>query len=155
MSKEKTKSTLSRRNFIRLGALAGAAAPSIVVSARAQEPEREWELDVGLNELNEATIADLLRAMARRQLTAVELVDFYLARIAAFDQRKVDSVLEVNTEARSIARARDLQRGTGVPVGPLHGIPILLKDNIDTASSRSEAATASTSSACRVFRRCS
>lgn len=133
MSEEKNKSNapLSRRNFIQLSTLAGATIPAIAVSARGQETERD--LAVGLHELNEATIADLLRAMARRQLTSVELVDFYLARIASFDQQKVNSVLEVNSEARSIARARDMQRRTGVPLGPLHGIPILLKDNIDTA----------------------
>jgi hypothetical protein len=62
MSKEKNKSIppLSRRNFIRLSALAGAAAPAIAASARAQVAEQERRLQVGLHELNEVTTAGSL-----------------------------------------------------------------------------------------------
>jgi amidase len=85
--------------------------------------------------LEEATIAELQAAMESGDLSAVELVDFYIRRIETLDQSgpKVNSVLELNPQARQIAKNRDRERRDTGPRGPLHGIPILLKDNIDTA----------------------
>jgi len=82
-----------------------------------------------------ATIAQLQAAMAGRTLTARRLVDFYLERIAALDVNgpALRSVIETNPDALAIADQLDQERQTGGPRGPLHGIPILLKDNIDTA----------------------
>jgi amidase len=73
--------------------------------------------------------------MAAGRLTALELVDFYLARIDALDQHgpRVNSIIEVNPDARDIAQALDMERRAQGPRGPLHGIPVVLKDNIDTA----------------------
>lgn len=86
-------------------------------------------------DLNTATIADLQAALETGRITSLQLVDAYLARIAAFDhgtKPELDSIRDVNPTAREQARALDAERSAGHVRGPLHGIPILLKDNIDT-----------------------
>jgi amidase len=86
-------------------------------------------------QLEEATIVELQAAMNNGQLTAHQLVEMYLERIDALDQQgpELHSILEINPDTREIARALDQERSTKGPRGPLHGIPILLKDNIATA----------------------
>src|SRR5215213_7701814 len=86
-------------------------------------------------ELEELTVADLQAAMTARQLTARQLSEMYLARIDALDRNgpRLNTVIEVNPDALAIADALDRERAEGGPRGPLHGIPVLLKDNIDTA----------------------
>jgi amidase len=86
-------------------------------------------------EYAEATIADLARFQADGRLTARALAEAYLARIEAIDRSgpRINSVIELNPDALSIADALDAERATKGPRGPLHGIPVLLKDNIDTA----------------------
>jgi amidase len=81
--------------------------------------------------LNEATIEDIQYKMETGDLTSKELVMLYLKRIAEFDQ-KINSILEVNPDAIHIATALDVERKTKGARGPLHGIPVLIKDNIDT-----------------------
>lgn len=85
--------------------------------------------------LEEATIAQAQAAMEAGTLTAQELVRRYIARIEAFDRAGpgLRSVLEINPDALGIAAALDAERSDNGPRGPLHGMPILLKDNIDTA----------------------
>ena len=85
--------------------------------------------------LEDATIAQLQEAMAKGQLTSEQLVIRYLERIARFDQAGItlNAVLEINPDALYIAQAMDRERTLAGPRGPLHGIPVLLKDNIDTA----------------------
>ncbi|WP_447921695.1 amidase [Achromobacter aegrifaciens] len=80
-------------------------------------------------------IAELRAAMAAGRLSAMDLVRGYLARIAAHDQAgpALNAVLALNGEALAEAAARDAERQRGAALGPLHGIPILFKDNIDTA----------------------
>lgn len=82
--------------------------------------------------LEEATIADLQQAMASGKLTAVDLTKAYIERINKLDQQ-LKSVVEINPDALSIAEALDKERKNGKVRSVLHGIPILLKDNIDTA----------------------
>jgi len=86
-------------------------------------------------ELEETTIAQLQNEMLTGKLTARTLAEKYLARIEAVDKRgpAVNAVIELNPDALGIAAALDEERRTKGPRGPLHGIPILLKDNIDTA----------------------
>src|SRR5215470_8412092 len=79
----------------------------------------------------EKTIRQLQDAMARKEITAAELVQFYLDRIAKYD-RQVNAVLWVSPRALDDARALDVERVRGRTRGPLHGIPILLKDNFET-----------------------
>src|SRR2546422_2489921 len=124
---------LSRRNLLRLGALGGAAASltGLVTAPSARAAESAPD------DLNEATIFQLQAAMSSGRLTARELAEFYLERIEELDQDKngprVNSILEINPDALAIAGARDAERRARGPRGPLHGIPVLLKDNIDTA----------------------
>jgi len=86
-------------------------------------------------DLEEATVADLQRRMESGQDTARSLAEKYLARIDALDKAgpKLGSVIEVNPDALQIADALDAERKTKGPRGPLHGIPVLIKDNIATA----------------------
>jgi amidase len=83
---------------------------------------------------NEATVAQLQADMAAGRLTSEDLTREYIARIVALDQHGpgVNSVIELNPDALDMARHADKLRHQGTVLGPLHGIPILLKDNIDT-----------------------
>jgi len=85
--------------------------------------------------LQHTSIADLQAEMAGGRLTAKALVQQYLARIEALDRAgpRLNAVLEINPDALEIAAALDRERREGTVRGPLHGIPLLLKDNIDTA----------------------
>jgi amidase len=83
---------------------------------------------------NEATVAQLQAEMASGRLTSEELTEEYIARIVALDQNGpgVNAVIELNPDALAIARHMDRLRREGHVLGPLHGIPVLLKDNVDT-----------------------
>ncbi|MEX2466336.1 MAG: amidase family protein, partial [Gemmatimonadota bacterium] len=84
--------------------------------------------------LAEATIADLGRAFESGSLTAERLIEMHLARIDAYDQAgpALNAVLHLNPDALETARALDRERRERGPRSPLHGIPVVLKDNIDT-----------------------
>jgi amidase len=86
------------------------------------------------SELDEAGIADLQAAMAVGKESAVSLTKKYLRRIEQIDRDgpRLNSVIEINPDALEIAHELDRERKSGRTRGPLHGIPILLKDNIDT-----------------------
>ena len=83
---------------------------------------------------NEATIADLQAQMAAGRLTSVDLTNFYLQRIKQLDENgpALNSIIELNPDALVMAANADADRRRGRVRGPLHGIPVLLKDNIDT-----------------------
>src|SRR5256884_2037211 len=85
--------------------------------------------------LEEATIAGLQAAMTSGELTAHRLAQMYIERISALDRQgpSIKSILEINPEALEIARTLDEERHARGPRGPLHGIPVLLKDSIATA----------------------
>ena len=125
---------LSRRSFLRWSALAGAGASmaGAFPDSAAADPK---PLAEPAQEIVEATIAQLQTAMERGGLRSQDLVNAYLERIRTLDQRgpNVNSVIQINPDAKKIAKARDKERKDGHVRGPLHGIPILLKDNIDTA----------------------
>jgi amidase len=116
---------MDRREFL---ALTGAAG----VAARFPRSSSRWS---GIPELEEATVADLLVGQERGSFTARDLVQAYLDRIAAMDRRgpSLRSILDINPDALNIADSLDRERKAKGPRGPLHGIPVLLKDNIDTA----------------------
>jgi amidase len=135
-SAEQNVSEVNRRTFLRLGALAGAGASVTGLlgnqAARADEPvANAVSVTTGIEE---KTIAQLQGMMSSGKLSALELVNLYIQRIDQIDHRgpKVNSVVEVNPDARGIARALDAERHSGHVRGPLHGIPIVLKENIDT-----------------------
>ncbi len=87
------------------------------------------------DELEEITVSQLQEAFRSGDMTSKKLVQLYKARIAAIDRSgpQLHSVIEINPQAEEIAEALDAEYRTSGPRGPLHGIPILLKDNIDTA----------------------
>ena len=128
---EGTSFGVTRRDALKLGAgtLAGAAA-----SVAALQGAPLAALASAPSDLNEATVAQLQALMAKKKLRSAELVDYYLRRIQSLDQNgpTVNSVIEVNPDAREIASGLDRERRTRGARGPLHGIPVLLKDNIDT-----------------------
>ncbi len=134
------KPGVSRRSFIQLGTLAAAgsalaplatglgenASSSAFAAAPNQQPRHQ--------EIEDATIAELQEAMASGRLTAVRLVEFYLDRIedTNLEGLTLRAILETNPGAIAIADQLDRERAAGNLRGPLHGIPIVLKDNIDT-----------------------
>jgi amidase len=85
-------------------------------------------------EVLETSIEDLQRAMQAGEVTSRQLVEVYLARITAYDKRgpALNAVLRVNPAAREAADALDQERARQGPRGPLHGIPVLVKDNFET-----------------------
>ena len=86
-------------------------------------------------DFSETSIADLHDQMQRGDVTSEELVDWYIDRIAEIDtgRARLNSIIEINPDARAIAAALDQEWQTSGPRGPLHGIPVVLKANIDTA----------------------
>ena len=84
--------------------------------------------------MQEWTIAELQRKMSAGGMTSRQLAEMYLARIALIDegQSGINSIIELNPDALVIAEQLDAERNEGKVRGPLHGIPILIKDNIDT-----------------------
>ncbi len=93
-------------------------------------------------EFNEATVAQLQALMTSGELTSEHLTRFYLERIRALDSHGpgVNSIIQLNPDALAMARHADEQRRHGTVLGPLHGIPVLLKDNIDTGDRMQTAA---------------
>ncbi len=85
-------------------------------------------------EVTEASVTDLQQALTAGRVTSVQLVNSYLARIAAYDQAgpSLNAMLRTNPRARAEAAALDAERKAGTVRGPMHGIPIVLKDNYDT-----------------------
>ncbi len=129
---------MKRREFLLNGALGGAALTGLVDrSENATLPTSETRTDraVADFELEEATIADLQRAMAQGKRTSRSITEQYLERIGALDHRgpALHHLIETNPDALSIADQMDRERRSRGPRSALHGIPVLLKDNIDTA----------------------
>jgi len=85
--------------------------------------------------LDEASISDLQQRLANRELSAHAIVQQYLDRIAAIDKSGpvINAIIELNPDALAIADQLDADQKSGKVLKPLHGIPVLIKDNIDTA----------------------
>ena len=129
----RTPRAISRRRLFQVGTTVAATTTLTSLPVRAQALEQTF-LDPGPGDLIEITIAELQARMAAGKLTALELVRQYTARIEAIDRHgpKINTVLQLNPDAEEIARALDEERRKHGPRGPLHGIPLLIKDNIDT-----------------------
>jgi amidase len=128
----------SRRTFLKVTLIGTAAALTPLYPARGAARELEAELpssDVKPFELDELTIADLQDGMKSGKFTARSLVEKYSARIDEIDKHgpALNSVIEMNPDALSIADRLDEERKAKGPRGLLHGIPVFIKDNIDTA----------------------
>jgi amidase len=125
-----------RRQFLQASLLGAAVAALPTDSATAATgTESNATSKVEPFELDELTIDDLQQAMRSGKETARSLVKKYQHRIEAVDQKgpALNSVIEFNPDALEIAEALDRERKAKGPRGPLHGIPVLIKDNIDTA----------------------
>jgi amidase len=145
MSRKLSKSATNRRSFLQTALLGGAAATLAPlypagaaardVSGTAPNAAAPQPADVKSFELEEITIPELQDGMKSGKFTARSLVERYLARIDEIDKRgpAVNAIIDLNPDALSIADALDQERKTKGPRGPLHGIPVLIKDNIDTA----------------------
>jgi len=134
---------MDRRDFVRLGAVAGAMVVGGQPLAAETSTERKAADATGAGRrfavapfaLEEVTLADLQAGMASGRMTARSITKQYLDRIAELDRKgpTLRHVLETNPDALSLADSLDRERKAGKVRGPLHGVPILLKDNIDTA----------------------
>jgi amidase len=128
--------TPDRRQLLRTGLLgAFTAAASAPARAWADTPPAARTREIPPSELDELTIGQLQEGMTAGRYSAHALVEKFLARIAALDTQgpSLHAIIEQNPEALALAEALDRERKTRGPRGPLHGIPILIKDNIDTA----------------------
>lgn len=129
----------SRRSFLKTVLVGGTAAGIVPLypalgAAREVVPVPAVD-EVKPFELDEITISQLQDGMKSGQFTARSLVEKYSARIDQIDKHGpfVNAVIEMNPDALAIADALDKERKAKGPRGPMHGIPILIKDNIDTA----------------------
>ena len=129
---------MNRRNFLRNGSLAGFTLPALIKeTAHATFESKDYNGDNELKDvdLNEVTIEELQMKMQSGELTSKAITQWYLKKIEEIDKSgpKINSVIEVNPDAETIAAELDAERKNGKVRGPLHGIPVLIKDNIDTA----------------------
>src|SRR6266567_7418986 len=141
-----------RRGFLRTTLIGGAAAisPALYPALAAARSNAQGENpapcsaqvaqpapapEVKSFELDEITISDLQDGMKSGKFSTRSLVEKYTLRIDVIDKHgpRINSVLELNPDALSIADALDRERKSKGPRGPMHGIPVLIKDNIDTA----------------------
>lgn len=127
---------MKRRNFLQTTAVSCALAitkPASILGELTSPPQPWYSPDSF--ELDELTISDLEQGLTSGKYTAKSLVRKYLARIEDVDKSGpgINSIIEINPEAEAIAETLDQERKAKGPRGPLHGIPILIKDNIDTA----------------------
>ena len=128
---------IGRREFLRYGAIGGAMGMAAHATGRwrVEAAARPAKPAASAVALEEATIDGLEEQMKAGRLTARRLTQAYLDRIEALDRKgpTLRSVIETNPEALAIADGLDAERKAKGPRGPLHGIPILIKDNLDTA----------------------
>ncbi len=133
-------SSVNRRDFLKAGAVGAALVAAVGTGVSCDTKEREQAGSKGRPvkpdtfQWKEATAEQLQMAMTSGELTAVSLLVAYLDRIQKLDKQgpSVNSVLELNPDAMEIARKLDKERAAGNVRGPLHGIPVLIKGNIDT-----------------------
>src|SRR5260370_16074618 len=131
-------SASSRRRFLEQSLLGGLVAVAPPLGAEIVGGIGRSAVDspeVATFELEETTIAELQEGMKAGKYTARGIAEKYLARVEALDKHgpAVNSVIEVNPDALGLAKASDTERKQKGARGPLHGIPVLIKDNIDTA----------------------
>ncbi|MDN3583959.1 amidase [Mucilaginibacter flavus] len=143
---------MHRRNFLKTGSLAGLTISTLVATSCSAPSADGKKTDStatdskdDLFELSEATITGLQEKMKSKQYTSRLLTELYLKRIDEIDKNgpKLNSVIELNKDALNMADAMDKEREKGKIRGPLHGIPVLIKDNINTGDNMHTTAGAS------------
>lgn len=136
---------MNRRHFLRNSAVTGAAlSASAVASFGAASHLANHGSDEPF-ELNEVTIDGLARGMQLHKITSEHITSLYLKYIGEIDKNgyALNAVIEVNPDALKIAKAMDAERAAGKVRSRLHGIPVLIKDNISTGDSMMTTAGAS------------
>jgi len=127
---------MDRRKFLKNGSIASFTLPAIfgstVSTAKTEGVNNSFFMTE--DELDEATIDVLQQKMHAGSATSVAITGAYLKRIKETDQNgpKLKAVIEINPDALTIAAAMDAERKAGKTRGPMHGIPVLIKDNIDS-----------------------
>lgn len=130
---------MNRRKFIRNSSLAGFTLPVLLSTGKAETGtmtiNESFSNLIEDDELIEVTIDELQQKMQSGKWTSKSITKGYLKRIDDIDKQgpSINSVIELNPDAVDIAEAMDDERKAGKIRGPLHGIPVLIKDNIDTA----------------------
>src|SRR5581483_2874752 len=128
---------MQRRDFLKTSSIAGlttlvaASCNTVTIDKKTDEKDVVFKDDF---DLNEVTIDVLQKKMQNKELTSRSITQKYLDRINQVDKAgpKLNAVIELNPDALSIADDMDKERARGKVRGPLHGIPVLVKDNIDT-----------------------
>src|SRR5688500_6752827 len=127
---------MNRRKFISKALVTSAAGVSgfhlLTFCAQSAADKKDDVLSKESFPLREVTIDDLQKKMASGEMSSSEIVQAYINKIKEIDQGgfKLNSVIQLNPEALAIARTMDDERREGKVRGPLHGIPVLIKDNI-------------------------
>lgn len=129
---------MNRRNFLKSGSAAGLLTTLSLSASAALSLNSNTEAIIEFKdnfELNEATITQLQAMMQSGKLTSQSLTKLYLKRIAKIDKSgpKLNAIIELNPDALAIAATMDEERKAGKIRGMMHGIPVLIKDNINTA----------------------
>ena len=132
-----SKSTSSRRGFLQSTLTTGAVValrPALSAAREITSPSKSPTPELKPFDLDEITMSELQNGMKSGRFTAHSLAEKYLQRIDEIDKRGpgINAVIELNPDALSIADALDRERKAKGPRGPLHGVPVLIKDNIDT-----------------------
>ncbi|WP_395050044.1 amidase [Flavobacterium sp.] len=131
---------MKRRTFLTTTTLATIGLSTLIIEgcndSKKDVGNKKVDVDsTSVFDLDEETISSLREKLDSTRYNSVQLVELYLKRIENIDKsgQKLNSIIEINHDAVSIAKQMDNERRNGKTRGPLHGIPIVIKDNIDTA----------------------
>ncbi|QIP16152.1 amidase [Spirosoma aureum] len=127
---------MNRRSFVKASSVFSASAATLTACSSPKSAGNETDSAPFVDEfaLNELTINDLQKKMQSGEYTSAAITQLYLDRIEAIDKNgpRLNAVIEINPDALAIAKTMDQERKDGKLRGPMHGIPVLIKDNIDT-----------------------